>query len=172
MPFASNRQDGATEGRSYREVMIEKELEREEERVQRKIEEKLKNGEGDTVEYQALLKERESSVDTSDKENAPDGRRRKRRWDVSTADSASAVLEDGKTEEPKKRSRWDETPVPGGAMVGETPRRSRWDQAPALVAATPVGNQGLVTPMHPSSVQACASITLWSRLWTKCSIFR
>jgi len=27
--------------------------------------------------------------------------------------------------------------------------RSRWDQAPA---ATPIGNQGLVTPMHPSQM--------------------
>lgn len=29
-------------------------------------------------------------------------------------------------------------------------KRSRWDQAPSLTAATPVGNQGLVTPIHPT----------------------
>jgi len=154
--FAQNAQDGAVEGRSYREVMMEKELEREEERVQRRIEEKLKNGDVDSMDHQPLLKDNDSGVEMSDKDNA-DGRRRKRRWDVSTTDSASAPSENGKMEEPKKRSRWDETPVPGDAP-GETPRRSRWDQAPALVAATPVGNQGLVTPMHPSAVAAVPSV--------------
>lgn len=62
------KEDG--EGRSYREVMQEKEIEREEERVRRKIEESMKKeGNGadrmEGVEYKASLKEesdRESSA--------------------------------------------------------------------------------------------------------------
>ncbi|KAF3905315.1 hypothetical protein ABW20_dc0104201 [Dactylellina cionopaga] len=127
--FANNRQDGGEDGRGYREIMAETEFERE--------------------------KARDSADTSADKENAPEGRRRKRRWDVSTTDSASPATE-ARAEEPKKRSRWDETPVP--VAPGETPRRSRWDQAPALVQATPVGNQGLVTPMHTSSAPAAPAI--------------
>lgn len=65
------------EGRSYREVMKEKEIEREEERVRRKIEEAMKkekeNG-GDRmegVEYRASLKEE------SEKEAVTDGTRKR-----------------------------------------------------------------------------------------------
>ncbi|KAL0640499.1 U2 snRNP component prp10 [Maublancomyces gigas] len=138
------KEDG--EGRSYREVMQEKEIEREEERVRRKIEEAIKtekeNG-GDRmegVEYRASLKEE------SDKEAMTDGtRKRKKRWDIAGDDNAVAVKE----EDAKKprASRWDIAAAPDATPVV---KRSRWDQAPSLNAATPIGNQGLVTPMHPS----------------------
>ncbi|KAI9720442.1 MAG: hypothetical protein M1812_002948 [Candelaria pacifica] len=154
-PFAANRQAGVEgEGQSYREIMAARDLEKEEERVKRLIIEKQANGEDGVIEHAATLK----SEDSSDKENkdagsavaVASGRKRKQRWDVvadsAPTDDASATI-DAKT----KRSRWDQTPVPGGASVAETPsRRSRWDQAPSLTGATPVGNQGLATPMHPS----------------------
>ncbi|RDW84994.1 ARM repeat-containing protein [Coleophoma cylindrospora] len=151
-PFAANRQAGASEdGESYREIMARRELEREEERVRRAIEEKAANGEA--VHHQPTLT-KDGSGSPSDKENKESGstevvtagRKRKQRWDVGTESGDGAVqATDAKT----KRSRWDQTPAPGAAAVGATPRRSRWDQAPA---ATPVGNQGLVTPMHPSQM--------------------
>lgn len=151
-PFAANRQAGAAaeggDGETYRDIMERAEIEREEERVRRAIEEKIKNG-GDgegMADQEALLK------DAADKENedggsteAATGRKRKKRWDVATTAENEAA---SPAPEPKKRSRWDEAPaipVPG---VDATPKkRSRWDQAPA---ATPIGNAGLATPMHPS----------------------
>ncbi|KAK6351950.1 U2 snRNP component prp10 [Orbilia javanica] len=150
--FANNRQDGGEDGgRSYREIMAENDFEREKARVMKAIEDKQRQGEGtDADEHQATLSIKDADA-SADKENAPEGRRRKRRWDVSTTDSASTATET-KVEEPKKRSRWDETPAP--VAPGDAPKRSRWDQAPALAQATPVGNQGLVTPMHPSSAPA------------------
>lgn len=148
-PFAANRQAGASEdGESYREIMARRELEREEERVQRAIEEKKKNGE--LPEHQATLKDRSASP--SDKENQEKGstevvtagRKRKQRWDVAGAESTTTAADDSKV----KRSRWDKTPAVGGSITDETPRRkSRFDQAPSV---TPMGNAGLVTPMHPS----------------------
>ena len=150
-PFAANRQAGAADdGDSYRDVMARRDLEREEERVQRAIEEKTANGE--VVHHQATLKDATGSP--SDKENKDAGstevavgRKRKQRWDVAS-DSTDASSQP--TETKVKRSRWDQTPSIGGAAVDDTPRRrSRWDQAPA---ATPIGNQGLVTPMHPSQM--------------------
>jgi splicing factor 3B subunit 1 len=151
--FASNRQAGAAEeGESYRDVMQRRELEREEERVQRAIADKEANGEA--VHHSATLV-KEGSRSPSDKENKESGstevvaagRKRKQRWDVSSesiVDAGAMAAPDSKV----KRSRWDQTPVPGAVSVDETPRRrSRWDQAPA---ATPIGAQGLVTPMHPS----------------------
>jgi len=153
-PFAANRQAGAAEdGESYRDIMARRDLEREEERVKRAIEEKAANGE--VLHYKATLT-KEGSGSPNDKENqergsteiVTAGRKRKQRWDVgsdSTGDSTTQPI-DAKS----KRSRWDQTPVIGGPAVDETPRRrSRWDQAPA---ATPIGNQGLVTPMHPSQM--------------------
>ncbi|EGX44585.1 hypothetical protein AOL_s00188g253 [Orbilia oligospora ATCC 24927] len=150
--FANNRQDGGEDGgRSYREIMAENDFEREKARVMKAIEDKQRDGEGtDADEHQATLSSKDADA-SADKENAPEGRRRKRRWDVSTTDSASTATET-KAEEPKKRSRWDETPAP--VAPGDAPKRSRWDQAPSLAQATPVGNQGLVTPMHPSSAPA------------------
>ncbi len=154
-PFAANRQAGVEdEGQSYREIMAARELAKEEERVMKAIAEKQARGEDDVVEHQATLK----SEDSSDKENkdagstvtVASGRKRKQRWDISTESTPApedAQALDNKT----KRSRWDQTPAPGGASVEDTPRRrSRWDQAPSLSGATPIGNQGLATPMHPS----------------------
>ncbi|KAK6359992.1 hypothetical protein TWF696_001113 [Orbilia brochopaga] len=153
--FANNRQDGGDEGRSYREIMAENEFEREKARVLKAIEDKKNAGGVDADDHQATLSIKDSADSSADKENAPEGRRRKRRWDVSTTDSASTTTET-KPEEPKKRSRWDETPAP--VAPGDAPRRSRWDQAPALVQATPVGNQGLVTPAHPSTAPVVAAV--------------
>ncbi|SLM34381.1 Splicing factor 3B subunit 1 [Lasallia pustulata] len=154
-PFAANRQAGVEdEGQSYREIMAARELEKEEERVKKLIAEREEKGEGHLVEYEATLKRE----DSSDKENkdagltaeVASGRKRKQRWDVSV--EVTAGPEAAKASESKsKRSRWDQTPVPGSVGVEATPsRRSRWDQAPSLGGATPVGQLGLATPMHPS----------------------
>lgn len=150
-PFAANRQASVEgEGQTYRELMAARDLEREEERVKKAIAEKQAKGEDGVVEHQATLKHE----DSSDKENkeagstvtVATGRKRKQRWDV-----VGEGIPDPETAESKgKRSRWDQTPTPGGAAVDATPRRSRWDQAPSLTDATPVGQQGLATPIHPS----------------------
>ncbi|OAL39707.1 hypothetical protein AYO20_01104 [Fonsecaea nubica] len=143
-PFAANKHAGVTDGATYREVMQLQDLEREEERVKKLIAEKQSNG--DTAEHRPTLKEE------ADKENADagstveaTGRKRKKRWDVSS--EATPAPDGGDT---KKRSRWDQAPAPDGAPVPT--KRSRWDQAPALTSATPVGNAGLATPMHPSQM--------------------
>ena len=147
-PFAANRQAGVEdEGQSYREVMKARELDKEEERIKQIIADKQSKGENGIVEHQATLKQE----DSSDKENTDagsavavaSGRKRKQRWDVST--ESTPAPESGKLS--TKKSRWDETPLPG---VDATPRRSRWDQAPSLAGATPVGASGLSTPMHQS----------------------
>lgn len=151
-PFAANNEAGVQDGKSYREIMASRDLEKEEERVNRIISEKQAIGEDDLVEHQATLKQ----DDSSNKENqdgessvtALSGRKRKQRWDVSVESTPGP--EDSQMSESKaKKSRWDQTPIPG-VGVDATPRRSRWDQAPSLEGATPVGNQGLATPMHPS----------------------
>ena len=151
-PFAENRQAGVQdEGANYREIMAMRDLEKEEERVQKIIADKNEKGEDAVVSHPATLK----SEDSSDKENrdagsavaVSAGRKRKQRWDVSNEDAKAP--EDAKAT--TKKSRWDETPVPGGAAA---PRRSRWDQAPSITAATPVGQAGLATPMHPSQMSA------------------
>ncbi|KLU81500.1 splicing factor 3B subunit 1 [Magnaporthiopsis poae ATCC 64411] len=138
----------------YRKVMEEREIEREEERVRRAIEAKSKDATsgGDTVmEDQRLI----SKDSEGDKENGQDGsteaaagRKRKKRWDVASDDTAAAPPPAPEAAKPK-RSRWDQAPalvVPGAAEP--TKKRSRWDQAPS---ATPVGPQGLATPIHPTS---------------------
>ncbi|KAL8943745.1 MAG: hypothetical protein Q9216_000851 [Gyalolechia sp. 2 TL-2023] len=153
-PFAANRQAGVgDDGQSYREIMAARELEKEEARVQRLIEEKHEKGEDGIAPHEATLK----LEDVSDKENrdagstvaVASGRKRKQRWDV-TAESTPAPEGAQVTEAKSKRSRWDQTPVPGSAALDATPRRSRWDQAPSLADATPVGQQGLATPIHHS----------------------
>ena len=150
-PFAANRQAGVEEeGQSYREIMAARELEKEEERVQKLINERREKGEDVTLEHKPTLKQE----DSSDKENreagstvaVSSGRKRKQRWDVSAESTPAPEANDVQS----KRSRWDQTPAPGGAAVDATPRRSRWDQAPSLTDATPVGQAGLATPMHPS----------------------
>ncbi|KAL2353140.1 U2 snRNP component prp10 [Cryomyces antarcticus] len=154
-PFAKGAQAGTEEeGQSYREIMAARELEREEARVKKLIEDKQANGENGVVEHEATLKDgqnggevHEAAGPTAD---VVSGRKRKQRWDVSS--EASTTNGEKPTEEKVKRSRWDQTPVPGAAL-DETPRRrSRWDQAPALGGATPVGNQGLATPLHSSQL--------------------
>ena len=146
-PFAANRQAGIEdEGQSYREIMAARDIEREEERVQRIINEQREKGETGESHAQATLKQE----DSSDKENqeagsavAVSGKKRKQRWDVSVP-----AIEP--VESQTKRSRWDQTPAPPSIDTSATPRRSRWDQAPSLTDATPVGQSGLATPMHPS----------------------
>lgn len=152
-PFAANTHANVEgeEGQTYREVMALREIAKEEERVQKLISEKQTEGDGVT-EHEATLK-------VEDKENAEKGstvsvatgRKRKQRWDVGS-ESAEAEPQAPQPEEDAKpkRSRWDQTPAPGAEEGSK--RRSRWDQAPALTASTPVGNQGLATPMHPSQV--------------------
>ncbi|KFX94906.1 hypothetical protein O988_06091 [Pseudogymnoascus sp. VKM F-3808] len=151
--FASNRQAGAAEeGEGYREVMRRRELEREEERVRRAIADK--EGDDTAVQHKPTLGD-DTGHALNDKENdeagstevVAAGRKRKQRWDISS-DAGTEAGAVQPSESKVKRSRWDQTPAPNGASVEDTPRRrSRWDQAPA---ATPIGQQGLVTPQHPS----------------------
>jgi splicing factor 3B subunit 1 len=167
--LSPTRKDGFTngdeaEGRSYKEVMAERELEREEERVRRKLEEKVKNGDQmDGVEHEATLK-----IEDKERDGTGEGTRKrvllitllpsiaadlsqKKRWDV-TGDGNLAVQEEEGAKKARS-SRWDVAGAPDATPVV---KRSRWDQAPSLTAATPVGNQGLVTPIHPSSATAAA----------------
>jgi splicing factor 3B subunit 1 len=150
-PFAANRQAGAAdgnEGRSYRDVMNETELEREEERVRQAIIQKQKDGSADVdmIEHKPTLKGEPDKENQDAGSTEAAGRKRKKRWDVATTE------ESAESADSKKRSRWDQAPAPGG----EAPKkRSRWDQAPA---ATPIGNQGLATPMHPSQTPAPTSM--------------
>ena len=150
-PFAANKHAGI-EGQTYRDVMQLQDLEREEQRVQKLISEKQADHENGVVEHKPVLKEE------SDKENAEAGstvdastRKRKKRWDVSSELTPAAEPAGSKS----RRCRWDQTPVPGATDAAS--KRSRWDQAPSLSAATPVGNQGLSTPMHPSQVSLLPS---------------
>ncbi|KAI0879350.1 armadillo-type protein [Hypoxylon argillaceum] len=155
--FAANRQASAVEdGRTYRDVMELRELEREEERVKRAIQAKQKEGEAPADgEHRATLQDVDKeNADAGSTEAVSAGRKRKKRWDVSSAavdEPAPAATEaDAKT----KRSRWDQAPslqVPGGVEAPK--KRSRWDQAPS---ATPMGASGLVTPMHTSQIGAGA----------------
>ncbi|KAF2436365.1 putative splicing factor 3B subunit 1 [Tothia fuscella] len=154
-PFAANRQAGVQEdGATYSEIMRLRDLEREEERVMKAIAEREANGEDVVMEHEATLKIK----DTSDKENGESGatvdaastRARKRRWDTS-GDDAPAIAEPTEAQAKKPKSRWDETPVPGGAVQKA---RSRWDMAPSLSGATPVGSNTMATPIHPSQMMA------------------
>ncbi|KAL3479354.1 armadillo-type protein, partial [Aspergillus californicus] len=150
-PFAANTHANVEgEGQTYREVMALREIEKEEERVQKLIEEKQGRGENGVVEHEATLSiEDKENADAGSTVSVATGRKRKQRWDIAPeTDEAAATTpptDDAKT----KKSRWDQTPAPGATDDGSK-RRSRWDQAPAISSATPVGNQGLATPMHPS----------------------
>ena len=169
-PFAANSQAGVEgEGQSYREVMAARELEKEEDRVRRIISEQQSTGENGMVEHRANLKDEEQMGSEKENQDAGStvavatGRKRKQRWDVAAADSATDESAAKPAEAKPKRSRWDQTPVPG-ASAGEeaSRRRSRWDQAPGIGigGATPVGNQGLATPMHPSQTPAGPAVPL------------
>ncbi|KAM0332370.1 hypothetical protein ACHAQA_002647 [Verticillium albo-atrum] len=145
-PFAANRQAGAAEGgSSYRDVMETRELEREEERIRRAIQDKAEGRleDGNVAPATLTNGEDKENGEAGSTELAAAGRKRKKRWDVSSApaEDDAAVQPDGVV---KKRSRWDQTPAPGAEVAKKS---SRWDQAPS---ATPMGNQGLATPMHPS----------------------
>ncbi|OAA64356.1 splicing factor 3b subunit [Niveomyces insectorum RCEF 264] len=161
-PFAANRQAGAVkEGESYRDVMERRELEREEERVRRVVEAKAKEGsrdDDDIADHQPSLKYTDKENEEAGPTENAVGRKRKKRWDVSGAEE--------KEEEPlqpdtKKRSRWDQAP-PVSATGGEVvKKRSRWDQAPT---ATPIGNQGLATPVQqPAMLTSAASVEVSMR---------
>ncbi|PWN54183.1 putative splicing factor 3b subunit 1 [Violaceomyces palustris] len=143
-PFAQGA-DGAQGEVGYKEAMRRAEIEREEERVRRLIEAKEK---------QAQEEAKSGKVDENGKASvAPDATPRigrKRRWDVVAPDAAGTSTTTATSTETKaqadgwsvdatprkRRSRWDETPVAGGAAPDETPKRSRWDQTPVIADAT------------------------------------
>ncbi|KAM0073740.1 U2 snRNP component prp10 [Fusarium odoratissimum] len=142
-PFAANRQAGASEnGTSYREIMEARELEREEQRVLQAIKEKQEGKTGDDSDAQPMLTDGNAEAEAT--EASSTARKRKKRWDVSSAPAEDDTAEAGEAAKPK-RSRWDQAPAPGAEV---SKKRSRWDQAPS---ATPMGNAGLATPAHPSS---------------------
>lgn len=145
-PFAANQQNGngTTDGATYREVMQLQDIEREEERVQKMIAEKQANGENGISEHKPSLKE------IADKENVEAGstaeaagRKRKKRWDVSSEQTPNGDESD------KKKSRWDKTPAPDGAVQAPT-KRSRWDQAPSLSGAPSVGISATASQAMPA----------------------
>ncbi|CVK89363.1 probable nuclear protein [Fusarium mangiferae] len=142
-PFAENRQAGASEnGASYREIMEARELEREEQRVLQAIKAKQEGKTGDDSDAQPMLTGGNVEAEATDASST--ARKRKKRWDVSSAPAEDDTAEAGEAAKPK-RSRWDQAPAPGAEV---SKKRSRWDQAPS---ATPMGNTGLATPAHPSS---------------------
>ncbi|EWY98882.1 hypothetical protein FOYG_03168 [Fusarium oxysporum NRRL 32931] len=142
-PFAANRQAGASEnGTSYREIMEARELEREEQRVLQAIKAKQEGKTGEDGDAQPMLTD--GNAEAEDTEASSTARKRKKRWDVSSAPAEDDTAEAGEAAKPK-RSRWDQAPAPGAEV---SKKRSRWDQAPS---ATPMGNTGLATPAHPSS---------------------
>ncbi|RMY56264.1 hypothetical protein D0865_03749 [Hortaea werneckii] len=150
--------DEEKEGRTYKEVMAERELQREEERVKRLIEDKKKEeiargGEDDEMdgvqkEYQATLKDGAAEeagkggekTEGADGEEKPKPRARKRRWDVSSetpatngeAGAADGAQTNGGTA--AKKSRWDMTPAVDGEAA-PAKRRSKWDLAPTTDGA-------------------------------------
>ena len=149
-PFApGSHGDGEAEGQTYREIMAVRELEKEEERVNKLIAEKQRQPQaqdGAAIEHEPTLKLENGKVDSGE---AAVSRKRKKRWDVSSEPAPDGAAVEAKP----KRSRWDQAPAPEAAA--EAPkRRSRWDQAPSITDATPVGNQGLATPIHPSQASA------------------
>ncbi|KAK7746170.1 U2 snRNP component prp10 [Diatrype stigma] len=148
--FKENRQDGAAdEGHTYREVMERRDLEKEEERVRQAIKAKREGKEVDDEQPATLKNGDKDSAEAGSTETGTAGRKRKKRWDVSsTAGDEQTPDPDTKT----KRSRWDQAPaLPGAAGADGGKKRSRWDQAPS---ATPIGTSGLVTPMHTSQLGA------------------
>ncbi|KAL7909317.1 ARM repeat-containing protein [Trichoderma velutinum] len=148
-PFAENRQAGAAEnGTSYREIMELRELEREEERVKQAIKAKV-NDDNDEDAQPTLADHDKENAEAGSTEAVTSVRKRKKRWDVSSGPAEEEQIKEENGDEAKpKRSRWDQTPsVPGPDAMDAPKKRSRWDQAPS---ATPMGNQGLATPMHQS----------------------
>ncbi|KAK2590349.1 U2 snRNP component prp10 [Conoideocrella luteorostrata] len=145
-PFAENRQAGAAEnGTTYREIMEARELDKEEERVRKAILAK-RNGEDTDADAQPTLKDVDKeNTEAGSTEAVTAGRKRRKRWDVSSTPADEQLQGDGAEDAKPKRSRWDQAPTIGADEPAR--KRSRWDQAPS---ATPMGNQGLATPMHPT----------------------
>ena len=141
------------EGKSYKEVMQERELEREEERVKKAVEErekeKIVDGESDEdmggVERQPTLKERGNDQSVDEAQEQPKRKARKRRWD--DADGANGVSKDGleqtngdsQTVPRKKASRWDAAATVG-VHAAPLKKKSKWDvvtDTPTAAAAAP-----------------------------------
>ncbi|KAJ4321925.1 U2 snRNP component prp10 [Fusarium piperis] len=150
-PFAEKRKDGAGEnGSSYREIMEARELEREEERVLQAIKAKQEGKVDDDDAKPMLTDGDKEGAEAESAEAATAGRKRKKRWDVSSAPAEADKSEADEAAKPK-RSRWDQAPAISAPGAEAPKKRSRWDQAPS---ATPMGNQGLATPVHQSSAPA------------------
>ncbi|RTE69836.1 U2 snRNP component prp10 [Fusarium euwallaceae] len=150
-PFAKDRKDGAGEnGSSYREIMEARELEREEERVLQAIKAQQEGKVDDDDAKPMLTDGDKEGAEAESAEGAPAGRKRKKRWDVASAPAETDKAEADDAAKPK-RSRWDQAPAISAPGAEAPKKRSRWDQAPS---ATPMGNQGLATPVHQSSAPA------------------
>ncbi|KAH7170753.1 armadillo-type protein [Dactylonectria macrodidyma] len=149
-PFAENRQAGASEnGTSYREVMEVRDLEREEERVRQAIQAKQEGQQNGDDARPTLTEGDKENAESGSTEAVAAGRKRKKRWDVSLAPEQDQENKAEAADAVKsKRSRWDQAPAIAAPGADAAKKRSRWDQAPS---ATPMGNQGLATPMHQSS---------------------
>ena len=150
-PYATDGQgNGQAEGKTYREVLAEADLDREEQRVYKLIADKKVSGEDDSEEHEATLKKNElveapsNAADANG--DAPAGRKRKKRWDMS-AEGEGETNGTNQEETKTKRSRWDSAPTP---EVQTMSKRNRWDQAPTIGGATPVATSGLDTPVHQS----------------------
>lgn len=152
-PFAQNRQAGAAEnGTTYREVMQSQELEREEDRVRQAIQAKQSAAADDEHAAPTLQNPDKENAEAGSTVSVTAGRKRKKRWDISSEPSDSQAQSDSAVGAQSKRSRWDEAPSVQGLAASEAPKqRSRWDQAPS---ATPMGNQGLATPAQPAKTPA------------------
>jgi splicing factor 3B subunit 1 len=140
--FERKLSPGADGGRSYKEVMQERELEREETRIRRLLEEREARGESgnEVLDHVPTLKDgthgTNGAVVVAGDKTPPMDRttRRKRRWDSSTADG-EASKEEAKAPAVKK-SRWESSSAPeeGGPVVdapveAAAAPRSRWDTA-------------------------------------------
>ncbi|PNY25746.1 Splicing factor 3B subunit 1 [Tolypocladium capitatum] len=158
-PFAENRQAGAAEnGTTYREIMQSQELDREEERVRQAIKARLTSEADDDEGARPLLQNPDKeNAEAGSTESVAAGRKRKKRWDISSGPGEKDQSQPEPGAEPaaavqSKRSRWDETPSIASGAAPEAPKqRSRWDQAPS---ANLVATQGLATPMHPTLAPA------------------
>ncbi|KAJ9625813.1 U2 snRNP component prp10 [Taxawa tesnikishii (nom. ined.)] len=152
-PYAAKDGAAAQDGQSYKDIMQARELEREEERVAKLIADKQakeQDGMDGVEEHKPTLKLEDGVDEEAKTDGAAAPRQRKRRWDVSS--EAPVTNGDTNGDVKPKRSRWDEAAAPDDTVaVAEPKKRSRWDLAPSLGGATPVGNQGLATPMHPSA---------------------
>ncbi|CAG8582736.1 9903_t:CDS:10 [Paraglomus brasilianum] len=160
-PFAEGEANG--ESRSYVEVIRQAELEREERRLLQKLEEKKKETKEMAKEQSTAQKKRRwdmaTPVDTKpasewSKTDEEETNTSKTRWDETPRGSSDASMET-----PRKRSRWDITPL-------ATTKKSRWDETPVVanqLGATPVGNLGLVTPTPGHLVPMTPEAQRWEK---------